>query len=165
MHKDRVMAIIIISLAVVVFVLSSRLPKSSVEQDPGTRVFPEVVAMAMAGLGLGLFFTAGAKKKQEKPKEISMALDEVQDIAEPVREKAKRLLLCGFMFAVYTVLLPVLGFIATTTIFGIFFLMLLYRMKFKTTLIPAVIITVFSYVLFEIGFGIPLPRFLQIFRL
>ena len=165
MHKDRVMAIAIIILAVVVFALSSQLPKSKVEQDPGTRVFPEVVSVAMAALALGLFFTAGAKKKQEKPKEISMALDEVQDIEEPAREKVKRIVICVAMFGVYTLLLPVLGFIATTIIFGIFFLMLLYRLKFKTTLIPAVVITVLSYVLFEVGFGIPLPRFLQIFRL
>ncbi len=165
MHKDRVMAILIIILAVFVFALSSRLPKSGVEQDPGSAVFPEVVSMALAALAVGLFFSAGVRKKQEKPKEISQALEEVQKIDEPLREKVKRVLACIAMFAAYTVFLPVLGFIATTVVFGIFFLMLLYRMKFKATLVPAAVITVFSYLLFEVGFGIPLPRFLQIFGL
>ena len=158
------MAIVVIIIAVFVFAMSSRLPRGTMEQDPGPAVFPEVVAMAMAGLALALFFTAGAKRKQEKPKEISQALDEVQGISEPVQEKIKRILACVALLAAYTVCLPVLGFIATTVIFGVGFLMLLYRVKFKKCLVPAIVISLFSYVLFEIGFGIPLPRFLQFFR-
>jgi hypothetical protein len=163
-YKDRIMAIVVITIAVFVFAMSSRLPRGTMEQDPGPAVFPEVVAIAMAGLALALFFTAGSKKKQEKPREISQALDEVQDISEPAREKIKRILACVALLAAFTVCLPVLGFIATTVIFGIGFLMLLYRVQFKKCLVPAIVISIFSYILFEIGFGIPLPRFLQLFR-
>ncbi len=70
-HKDRIMAIVVFAFAIVVFFLSSRLPLSNVEQDPGPAVFPEAVAAALAALGLGLFFAAGVKKKQERPAEIS----------------------------------------------------------------------------------------------
>lgn len=164
MHKDRVMAIVVFAFAIVVFFLSSRLPLSNVEQDPGPAVFPEVVAAALAVLGLGLFFAAGAKKKQEKPAEISQAFDEVQEIVEPVREKIKRVVVCVALFAAYNLSLPILGFIVTTVVFGIAFLMLLFGMRLLRTVLPAVIITVFAFVLFEIGFGIPLPTFLQFMR-
>jgi hypothetical protein len=157
------MAIVVLMIAVAVLVTSSRLPRGTMEQDPGPAVFPEVVAMAMAGLALGLFFTAGAKKKQEKPEEISRALDEVQEISEPAQEKMKRIVACIALLAAYIVCLPILGFIATTVIFGIGFLMLLYRIGFKKCLVPAIAISIVTYVLFEIGFGIPLPRFLQLF--
>jgi hypothetical protein len=163
-HKDRIMAIVVFIIAVFLFALSSRLPVSRVEQDQGPAVFPEVVAIALALLALGLFFAAGVKKKQEKPKEISQALDEVQEIDEPGREKVKRVVTCVALFAVYNLCLPVLGFIATTIVFGVAFLMLLYGMKLLKALFPTVIITLFAFVLFEMGFGIPLPTFLQFMR-
>jgi hypothetical protein len=158
------MAIMVFAIAVFLFTLSSRLPISRVEQDQGPAVFPEVVAIALALLAVGLFFTAGIKKKQEKPKEISQALDEVQKIDEPVREKVKRVVVCIVLFAVYNLSLPVLGFIATTIVFGVAFLMVLYHMKLMKTIFPAVVIALFAFVLFEIGFGIPLPKFLQFIR-
>ena len=164
MHKDRIMAIVVFAFAVVVFFMSSRLAPSNVEQDPGPAVFPEVVAVALAVLGLGLFFAAGAKKKQEKPAEIAQALDEVQEIVEPVREKVKRVVVCVALFAVYNLSLPILGFIVTTVVFGIVFLMLLFGMRLLKTVLPAIVITLFAFVLFEIGFGIPLPTFLQFMR-
>lgn len=158
------MAIIVFVIAVFLFLLSSRLPVSGVEQDQGPAIFPEVVAIALALLALGLFFAAGAKKKQEKPKEISQALEEIQEIDEPVREKVKRVVVCIALFACYNLSLPVLGFIATTIVFGIAFLILLFRMKLLKTIAPAIIIALFAFVLFEIGFGIPLPKFLQFIR-
>lgn len=164
MHKDRIMAIVVFAIAVFLFTLSSRLPVSSVEQDQGPAIFPEVVAIALALLALGLFFAAGAKKKQEKPGEISQALDEVQEIDEPVREKVKRVVACIALFAAYNLCLPVLGFIATTVVFGIAFLMVLYHMKLMRTIFPAIVIALFAFVLFEIGFGIPLPKFMQFIR-
>ena len=164
MHKDRIMAMVVFVFAIVVFFLSSRLPLSNVEQDPGPAVFPKVVAIALALLAVGLFFAAGVKKKQEKPAEMSQALDEVQDIDEPVREKVKRIVVCIALFAAYNLCLPLLGFIATTVVFGIAFLMLLYGMKLLKALVPAIVITLFAFILFEIGFGVPLPTFLQFMR-
>jgi hypothetical protein len=163
-HKDRIMAVVVFVFAILVFYLSSRLRVSGVEQDPGPAVFPEAVAIALALLAAGLFFAAGAKKKQEKPKEMSLAQDEVQEIDEPVREKIKRVVACIALFAAYNLCLPLLGFITTTVVFGIVFLMLLYGMKLPKAFVPAVVITLFAFVLFEIGFGIPLPTFLQFMR-
>jgi putative tricarboxylic transport membrane protein len=163
-HKDRIMAIIVFVIAVFLFTLSARLPVSSVEQDQGPAVFPQVVAVALALLALGLFFAAGVKKKEEKPKEISQALDEIQEIDEPFRAKVKRVVICIFLFACYNLSLPILGFIATTVVFGIAFLMLLFGMRWLKTIAPAIVIALFAFVLFEIGFGIPLPKFLQFIR-
>ncbi len=164
MDKDRIMAIVVFVIAVFLFTLSSRLPVSSVEQDQGPAVFPEAVAIALALLAVGLFFAAGKKMKQEKPREISQALDEVQAINEPVREKVKRVVACVALFAAYNLCLPILGFIATTIVFGVAFLMALYKLKLLKTIFPALVIALFAFVLFEIGFGIPLPKFLQFIR-
>ena len=42
--------------------------------------------------------------------------------------------------------------------------MLLYGMKLLKALVPAIVITLFAFILFEIGFGVPLPTFLQFMR-
>lgn len=164
MHKDRIMAIVLFTLAVIIFVASARIPTAAIGEGPGPGAFPEVLAVMIAVLSVALWFTAGLKKKKEEPKEAKQAIGEVLEIDEPVRNKVKRILTCIALLTVYFIILPMAGFLAATMLFGVAFLMLLYRMKWKACLFPAAAIAGFGFVLFELTLNIPLPAFMEAFK-
>jgi len=164
MHKDRIAAIVLLIIAVVIFVASNRIPSAAIGEGPGPGAFPEVLAIMIAVLSVALWFTAGMKKKKEEPKEAKQAIDEVIEIDEPVRDKVKRILTCIVLLIMYFIILPMAGFLAATMLFGVAFLMLLYRMKWKACLFPASAIAGFGFVLFELALNIPLPAFMEAFK-
>lgn len=163
-RKDRIVAVVLLFFAAFIVVSGARIPQASIGGGPGPGAFPMFLGTVLAVLAVALFWTAGRKKKKEEPKEAALAMDEVQDIDEPVREKVKRVVTSVILLAVYFVMLPYLGFIASTIIFGIGFLMLLYREKAKATIIPVLAITIFAYVVFELALSIPLPAFMEAVR-
>ena len=164
MHKDRIIALVLFVLAIIVWVASNNIPKASIGVGPGPGTFPAFLAIGILVLSVTLWFTAGLKKKKEEPKEAKQAIEEVIDIDEPVREKMKRILGCIGLLMVYFIILPMLGFIPATLVFGIAFLQLLYRMNFKKCIVPAAAIAVFGFVLFELALNVPLPAFMETFK-
>lgn len=160
-RKDRIVSVIMLAFAIFIFVGGAKIPQASAGGGPGPGAFPMFLGTALAGLSVMLFWTAGRKKKKEEPKEASQALDEVQEIDEPVRDKVKRVITCVVLLMLYFVILPYLGFLASTLLYSVAFLMLLYREKSKAALIPAIAITIFAFVMFELALGIPLPAFME----
>lgn len=164
MHKDRITAIALLIFAVAIFVAANRIPAAAIGEGPGPGAFPEVLAIMVAALSVALWFTAGLKKKKEEPKEAKQAIDEVIEIDEPQMDKLKRILICIGLLIVYFVVLPMVGFLAATSLFGIAFLALLYRMKVRHCVLPAVAISAFGFILFELALNIPLPAFMEAFK-
>lgn len=160
-RKDRIVAVIMMIFAVFIFVGAVSIPKASMGEGPGPEAFPIFLAVVLAVLSIMLFWTAGRKKKKEEPKEAKQAMDEVQAIDEPAAAKIRRVITSVILLMVYFIILPFLGFIASTVIYGIAFLMLLYSEKAKATLIPAIAITIFAFVIFEMALSIPLPAFME----
>lgn len=160
-RKDRIVAIIMLLFAIFIFVGAAKIPKANMGEGPGPEAFPMFLAFVLGGLSIMLFWTAGRKKKKEEPKEAKQAMDEVQAIDEPTGAKVRRVVTSVVLLMVYFLILPFLGFIASTVIYGVAFLMLLYSEKAKATLIPAIAITIFAFVIFEMALSIPLPAFME----
>ena len=68
------------------------------------------------------------------------------------------------MLIVYFLGLPYAGFILSTIIFGMAFLVLIFRVSVMKSIFPAVAISLFCYLMFELGLRIPLPAFMQTLR-
>lgn len=164
MHKDRKVAVILLIFSVFVFVTGAKIPAASLGEGPGPGAFPMFLAIVLAGLSISLWITAGRKKKKEEPKEAAKALDEIQKIDEPVRDKVRRVVTCVGLLAAYFLVLPVTGFIGSTILFSFGFLMFLYKVEVKKCVVPAIAISAFAFVLFEMGLSVPLPAFMEIFK-
>ncbi|NLI91792.1 MAG: tripartite tricarboxylate transporter TctB family protein [Peptococcaceae bacterium] len=166
MGHDRKSAVVLICLALFVFVNAWRIPRAALQYEIGAGIFPMFLATILGFLSILLFITAGKKSKslEDAPEEAASVQSDVEKIQEPIANRVKRIVKGLVVLGVYLVLLPYLGFIIDTILFGIGYLMLLYGFRFLKTLVPAVAMAVLGFLIFEIALRIPLPMFMETFR-
>jgi divalent metal cation (Fe/Co/Zn/Cd) transporter len=168
-HNDRIVAVVLMIMAVLIFVSSIRIPKSelaSLQMGPGPSAFPIFLAVLLAVLSICLFVVAGRKGKdlEEAPEEAAAVQSESTTLDVPLGLRLSRILGAIGMMIVYFLGLPYAGFILSTIIFGMAFLVLIFKMSVKKSILPAVTISLFCYLMFELGLKIPLPAFMQSLR-
>jgi divalent metal cation (Fe/Co/Zn/Cd) transporter len=168
-RNDQISAVVLFILAIVIFVSAINIPVSDLarlQKGPGASAFPIFVAVLLFILSIALFFSAGQKGKdlEKAPKEASKLQAENVKIELPVKVRLAKILGSIVMLVTYILILPYVGFIASTTLFGLAFLTLIFKVTLKKSILPAIIISMFCYIAFELGLKIPLPSFMQSIR-
>lgn len=125
------------------------LPRGTLAQ-PGAAIFPIVVGVLMALASVGLIAEQVRLAGQAKDGALYL----------PAGEDRRRLLVVTGIILVYLLALPHLGFLPATTLGSIAFV---HQLKLKGRTWPSIVLTglaiaVFTWVLFFIILGVPMPK-------
>lgn len=161
MSHDRKVSLFLMLFAIAVFVKANLIPAAALQREVGAGVFPMFLAALLAVLSIALFITAGKKKKKEVPKEASNVQSDIEKINESKAARVKRIIKAIVVLAIYIALLPYLGFIVDTVLFGIVYLTLLYSYKPLKSIFPAAAMAFLGYLIFQVALQIPLPAFME----
>ncbi len=168
-RNDRFTAIFLMVMAAVIFFAALRIPKSelsSLQMGPGAAAFPLFLAIMLAVLSIALFIIAGRQGKdlEEAPEEAATVQSDSAKLDVPLRIRLSRILGAIVMLIGYFLGLPYAGFTASTILFGLAFLTLIFKISLKKSILPSVAISALCYLMFELGLKIPLPAFMQAVR-
>lgn len=164
MSRDRKVALFLILFAVFVYVNAYLIPKAALQREVGPGAFPIFLSILLVILSIALFFTAGKKKKKEVPQGADQVQSDSQKIKESSAQRLRRIVKALVLLAVYFALMPYLGFLIDTVLFGIVYLIFLYGYKPIRSLAPAIIMAIAGYLIFEVALKIPLPAFMEAIR-
>jgi len=153
MNSNRVIAIILLAFILFWGYLTTKLPETTLETEPGPKFFPTVILVGMAILSVILFFAKD--KKAEAP-----ATDEpAEESGQPPKEEklpfSKVVVFYGILF-VALIVIRYIGFIAGMCL-GVFAMLFYVGWKIPRALFFSVIATVLTYLFFDTLFKIPLP--------
>ena len=161
MSHDRKVSVFLILFAITVFVKAHLIPAAKLQREVGAGIFPMFLATLLVILSIALFITAGKKKKKEGPKEATNVQSDVEKIEESRAARVKRIVMAIVILAIYFILLPYLGFIVSTILFGIVYLTVLYSYKLQKSIFPAAAMALLGYLIFQVALQIPLPAFME----
>lgn len=136
---DRVIAGMLVVLAVAMFVATTEFPPPGQPNDPGTAAFPRIVAVLLGLLALGLLV---------RPDKGSLL---------PSRDRLPRVVAIMALTAAYGILLPTLGFLAVTTAFMVVALLIMGVRRPVPLLLVTLGVTFGLYYLFAEGLSVFLP--------
>lgn len=136
---DRIIAILLLALAVGMFLYTFTFPGTLQPTDPGTAAFPRILAVALAVLAVILFLT---------PRESKL-----------LPEWAGTFPIVGIIVAtaLYALFLPLLGFLLSTVLFLVGALLLMgVRRPVYLVAVP-IVLSVVLFGLFGLLLEVPLP--------
>lgn len=145
--KERILGLVTLSIGILTIVAASFLPKSTLANDPGPKIFPIFGAILMIG---GSVFTIAHKPKTTRKPLFTTA-------------QWKRVWTLFSLFVVYAIGLWVFGFIIATVVI-LFVLSKLFSDSSSTAgsiikrVLFSVIMTVAVYLLMEKGLLVLLPK-------
>ncbi|MBA2375810.1 MAG: tripartite tricarboxylate transporter TctB family protein [Actinomycetota bacterium] len=136
---DRVVAGILLALAVGMFSYTLTFPGTLQPTDPGTAALPRILAVALGALAVALLL---------RPNEVALL---------PERDGALPVVGIVVLTAIYAAVLPILGFLISTILYlvGALLLMKIRRPVYLVLVPIAVSITLFG--LFGLLLEVPLP--------
>jgi putative tricarboxylic transport membrane protein len=142
---------IFLGLAGVICFLAKDFPTGNIQEGMGARLFPLLLAFALAGFSL-LLILQGLRKSSE-PTEISSAREWVavnfgRNLTVPV--------VIIILLTLYLLVLEKVGFLIATPFF-LFLTMEFLRSPLKKSVTVAILLTALMYVFFKILFDVPLP--------
>lgn len=144
--QERVMGIVIAGLGLLMFLNTFAMSFMMLADDPGPRLLPRVVSIALILCGVGLAFY-----KSEGARQLTFKLN----------ENSKRMVISFIALLAYALLFNVLGYIISTFVFLSFLTWYLTNEKDKTTiwksLINGFIVTAIIYVVFSQLLNVILP--------
>jgi putative tricarboxylic transport membrane protein len=136
---DRVIAGILIVLAVAMFVATLNFPPPGQPNDPGTGAFPRIVAVGLGLMALGLLL---------RPDPLAFV---------PPRDRLGRVVGIMVWTAAYAFMLQPLGFVAATIVFLVGALLIMQVRRLLTlVLVPLGVALALHYV-FSVALAVYLP--------
>lgn len=142
-YSDVIIGIFLIFFAVGIFVMSNPLPTQSA-------TFPRIVASIMILLSV-LLIVSGMKKAKQ--------YDEEQATESNIKDVAyQNVLKGGGMILLYILLMPMLGFFVSTSIFIASFMFVFKERSVKKILLTVITLDVFIYLIFVAQLNVPLPQ-------
>ncbi|MBM0066012.1 tripartite tricarboxylate transporter TctB family protein [Alkalicoccobacillus gibsonii] len=144
--QERVMGMVIAGLGLLMFLNTFTMSFMMLADDPGPRLLPRVVSIALILCGIGLAFY-----KSEGAKQLTFKLN----------ENSKRMVISFIALLAYALLFNVIGYIISTFVFLSFLTWYLTKEKDKATiwksLINGFVVTVIIYVVFSQLLNVILP--------
>jgi putative tricarboxylic transport membrane protein len=135
-------------LAAYIIRVASRMTYT-VEYSPGAGFFPLWLGILLAALSLGLFLQATFPPKSGGGKEESFL---------PDKEGLKRTLLFFAVFALSIAVMGTLGFLITSFLFTIIFLIAVEKYSWLKGFVTSLCMAVVLYLLFNTALHVPLPK-------
>ncbi len=136
---DRIVAGILLALAVGMFAYTLTFPGTLQPTDPGTAAFPRILAVALGVLALALLL---------RPDEVSLL---------PERAGAFPMVGIIVLTAVYAAVLPILGFLISTIAYLAGALLLMKVRKPVYLVVVPIIVSITLFALFGLLLEVPLP--------
>jgi putative tricarboxylic transport membrane protein len=118
------------------------------ENLPGSGLLPFFVGIVLISLGIILFISLIKEKKEKIPKERFF----------PEKSSLKKLFFAVLALSLYGLFLEYIGFLFITFLFMIFLLRFIEPQRWVVTLTISALITVCSYILFQILLKAQLPK-------
>lgn len=144
--QERVMGMVIAGLGLLMFLNTFTMSFMMLADDPGPRLLPRVVSIALILCGIGLAFY-----KSEGAKQLTFRLN----------ENSKRMVISFLALLAYALLFNVIGYIISTFVFLSFLTWYLTKEKDKATiwksLINGFVVTAIIYVVFSQLLNVILP--------
>lgn len=144
--QERVMGMVIAGLGLLMFLNTFTMSFMMLADDPGPRLLPRVVSIALILCGIGLAFY-----KSEGAKQLTFKLN----------ENSKRMVISFIALLAYALLFNVIGYIISTFVFLSFLTWYLTKEKDKATiwksLINGFVVTAIIYVVFSQLLNVILP--------
>jgi putative tricarboxylic transport membrane protein len=143
--------VIFLGLAGITAFLAKDFPTGSIQEGMGARLFPLLLAIALAICSL-LLILQGLRRNSAQT-EISsvgewLAKNFGRNLAAPV--------IITVLLTLYLLVLDRIGFLIATPVF-LFLTMKLQGSRLKKSMVVAVLLTAFMYVFFKLIFDVPLP--------
>ncbi len=136
---DRVVAGILLALAVGMFLYTLTFPGTLQPTDPGTAAFPRILAVALAALAVVLLL---------RPSEVALL---------PERSGAFPVVGIVVLTAIYAAVLPILGFLILTIVYLAGALLLMKVRKVVYLVLVPVVLSFALFGLFGLLLEVPLP--------
>lgn len=144
--QERVMGMVIAGLGLLMFLNTFTMSFMMLADDPGPRLLPRVVSIALILCGIGLAFY-----KSEGAKQLTFRLN----------ENSKRMVISFIALLAYALLFNIIGYIISTFVFLSFLTWYLTKEKDKATiwksLINGFVVTAIIYVVFSQLLNVILP--------
>lgn len=144
--QERVMGMVIAGLGLLMFLNTFTMSFMMLADDPGPRLLPRVVSIALILCGIGLAFY-----KSEGAKQLTFRLN----------ENSKRMVISFLALLAYALLFNIIGYIISTFVFLSFLTWYLTKEKDKATiwksLINGFVVTAIIYVVFSQLLNVILP--------
>jgi putative tricarboxylic transport membrane protein len=144
--QERVMGMVIAGLGLLMFLNTFTMSFMMLADDPGPRLLPRVVSIALILCGIGLAFY-----KSECAKQLTFRLN----------ENSKRMVISFIALLAYALLFNIIGYIISTFVFLSFLTWYLTKEKDKATiwksLINGFVVTAIIYVVFSQLLNVILP--------
>lgn len=144
--QERVMGMVIAGLGLLMFLNTFTMSFMMLADDPGPRLLPRVVSIALIICGVGLAFY-----KSEGAKQLTFKLN----------DNSKRMVISFIALLAYALLFNIIGYIISTFVFLSFLTWYLTKEKDKATiwksLINGFFVTAIIYVVFSQLLNVILP--------
>ena len=151
LHYDVYIGILLVLLSVVLFPMTFKFPDTA-------GIFPQFILVVLCLLGIYTFVYGFAEAKAERKK-----IEEGQEIKNIFSWEENKLPLLGYaLIVVYILLIDVLGFFVSTTIFMVGYMLFLKMRKPLTLMLVPLGVDVFVYFLFVMQLKLNLPSGLLI---
>jgi hypothetical protein len=152
-RTDLALGFLFLGFCGVVYLLMRGLPSGTLQEGMGPAFFPGCLVLVLACLSVILIFTGIFRKNGEGAKGDS-------GNGKPLPLIGPHLKIPGMLtltVAIYLSILEVFGFLALTPIF-IFMVIRIFRSSFWNASLMGLSITGAIYLIFGLGFQIPLPK-------
>ena len=145
MTVDAIVAVVLFVIATVVVIEARRLGSGWTTDGPGSGYFPFYIGLILGISALGIFYQAVFGKSRDS----GTFVDHLQ---------AKRVLSVLLPAAVYVLAIVFLGFYVASALYILLFMIILGKYPPLKSLMLAVVINVFFFLLFEVWFKLPLYK-------
>lgn len=152
-RTDIKLGFLFLGVSGAVYYLMRDIPSGTLEEGMGSAFFPGCLVLVLTCLSITLIFTGIFGKSREGENGVS-------EIGEPLPLIGPHLKVPGMLaliVAVYLAALEIFGFLAITPIF-IFAVIRIFRSSFWNACLIGLGITGAIYLIFDLGFQIPLPK-------
>jgi len=160
MKSDRIIASIMIAFVIFWGFLTTKLPETTMEGEPGPKFFPTVILGLMAILSVFLFFKSSKDHSSQTLESSEEPSKESAEVAEETKEETpsmKRIFSFYGVFFLALILTYYFGFLIGLIIGMIALLTMAGWGLFPRATVFSVIVTVGVYLLFDTLLKIPLP--------
>ena len=145
MTVDAIVAVVLFVIATVVVIEARRLGSGWTSDGPGSGYFPFYIGLILGVSALGIFYQAVFGKSRDS----GAFVDQLQ---------AKRVLSVLLPAAVYVLAIVFVGIYVASALYILLFMIILGKYPPAKSLMLAVVINVFFFLLFEVWFKVPLYK-------
>jgi len=159
MFGEFLLTLFMLGMAVFLFIMATKFPTLRAYDKLGPAFWPKIILIgliALNGIRLTRFFLTQSQDLRTNLTKIALDSSQKRDLL--------RLLSVITLCLIYTLLMPVFGFLLLTPIFQVLLLLTMGTKKWTTLVITPIVLTGVLFGIFVRILHIPLPRGIGVFN-